>query len=141
MCLVVKNKWHKEGKPLIAEEDFVVFKVLHHNDYGMIVTPFRFCEINFVKGKRVMTSKIKITQTRSWTSGYHYHIRWACSQGLHALLKLPSYHELHLFSIGIGNNMLVHKAIIPKGAKYFIGTDGDIVSDKMIIYEKTLRVR
>lgn len=33
----------------------------------------------------------------------------------------------------------LHKAVIPKGAHYFIGENGNIVSDKMIIYKKQLK--
>jgi hypothetical protein len=53
-------------------------------------------------------------------------------KGIHAYLKLPAVSE-YIYE--------VKRAIIPKGAHYFIGDDGDIVADKMIIYDNEKQLR
>lgn len=52
-------------------------------------------------------------------------------KGIHAHLGLP----------GVNYPYVVKLAIIPKGAHYFIGDDGDIVADKMIIYDNDKQLR
>ena len=52
-------------------------------------------------------------------------------RGIHAYLKFPAVNYLHVVKL----------AIIPKGAHYFIGDDGDIVADRMIIYDNEKQLR
>ena len=52
-------------------------------------------------------------------------------KGIHAHLKIPA----------VSYPYVVNLAIIPKGAHYFIGDDGDIVADKMIIYDNEKQLR
>jgi hypothetical protein len=52
-------------------------------------------------------------------------------KGIHAHLKIPA----------VSYPYVVNLAIIPKGAHYFIGDDGDIVADRMIIYDDEKQLR
>ena len=133
MCLNVKNKWHKDGKPLIAEEDFVVFKVLYHSVFvDVILTPVRQCPIIFTNGKAILKAKLHMF------TGYNYAFKkciTVCTRGIHAFLNSKSQ---RMILWGHNSRKLhAHKAIIPKGTKYYIGEEGDIVAEKMIILEKT----
>lgn len=52
-------------------------------------------------------------------------------KGIHANLKIPA----------VSYPYVVNLAIIPEGAHYFIGDDGDIVADRMIIYDDEKQLR
>lgn len=116
MCLIVKNKWHKNGKPLIAKEDIVVFKLLSKFK-NQVFTPFRFHPVNFRNGECQMKSTLRREKSK-----YGY----ICKHGIHAFLDKP-------YKMILTSRNFVVKAIIPKGAYYFIGNKYDIVANKMII--------
>lgn len=126
MCLVVKNRWHKDGKPLIAEENLPVFKVLRKDERRGLETPFYEYPIAFSDGKAVMKSALAVLEPRSYNDSY------ICYKGIHACLTRLSSRALAC-KCPDGS---VYKAIIPKGAQYLIGINGDIVSTKMIIFDK-----
>lgn len=128
MCLVVKSKWHKDGKPFIAGEDFPVFKVLHKAK-RRTETPFQECPVVFTNGKAIIESKLCIVKLSGLKDPYFCHI------GIHAYLNCPSAKILES-QFPKGLNLFVYKAIIPKGTQYLIGINGDIVSTKMIIFDK-----
>jgi len=128
MCLIVKKRWHKDGKPLIAEENIPVFKVLRKDTHRGLETPFFEYPIVFKDGKAILESELVGLKPITPNGSYR------CHKGIHACLD-------HLSSRALacrcpGGNGSVYKAIIPKGAKYLIGINGDIVSTKMIIFEK-----
>lgn len=134
MCLVVKNKWHKDGKPLIAEEDLPVFKVLHKDIRRGLETPIRGYPIVFTDVKATMESELSVIKSIGFKKSIGFRNLYLCYKGIHAYINRLSSGELKWkFPIG---NVFVYKAIIPKGTEYLIGDDGDIVSTKMIIFDK-----
>jgi hypothetical protein len=115
MCLDIKDlKWDKAGrlilipKARVANRDIKVFKQLDIESFhpdGMILTsPHR--------GHRWYAGKLKKANMRVNSYGEVH-------QGLHAYRKLGDCPSIRFH------------AIIPKGAKYYIGNDGDIVANKM----------
>ena len=128
MCLIVKNKWHKDGKPLIAEKNLPVFKVLHKDIRRGLETPVFEYPIVFTDGKATMESELFVVKSICEKNLY------LCYNGIHAYLNRLSSRELRWKFTR--RNTSVYKAIIPKGAEYLIGNNGDIVSTKMIIFDK-----
>ena len=58
--------------------------------------------------------------------------------GIHAFREFPSETSLRwslAFNMKPGYKVVVMKGVIPRGTKYFEGTDGDIVADRMILYK------
>lgn len=126
MCLTVK-KYKKESnakralktlRPKVADYDILVFKSLRPNGRS----PYQ--NYPYICGKKVK-SRLNIK------------VKWGeiiVEEGLHAyrLKKDANYYSF--------SNDQVFPAIIPKGSKYFIGQDKDIVSNQLIVYEdlKTL---
>ena len=132
MCLIVKKRWHKDGKPLIAEENIPVFKVLRKDTRRGLETPFFEYPIVFKDGKAILESELVGFEPRRYNDSY------TCYKGIHACLDRLS--SIALKRRCPGGNGLVYKAIIPKGTQYLIGINGDIVSTKMIIFNKTYNV-
>ena len=114
MCLMINQRFHKptitkDGASLFddswleAKEDILVFKDLAH--YGFrCVTPYRQMLVKFVDGKFVY-GEIKLgidNKLEIVKEGAHaYVLDWYCN----------------------------HLAVIPKGSKFFVGYDMDIVSN------------
>ena len=133
MCLIVKKKWHKDGKPLIAKEDIPVFKVLHKNGRRGLETPVRGYPIVFIDGKATMESELFAVKAIGSKNLY------LCYRGIHAYLNRLTSRALRWDYPR--RNTFIYKAIIPKGAEYLIGVTGDIVSTKMIIFDKRCHER
>lgn len=110
MCLV-KCHWF----PKKAYEDIVCYKCLNRNDSGF-VTPY--CRTEVIPGKTILTSAKNIFWGIFSKNIY--------GEGVHSFVKGKK----------IGYRSVVFKAIIPKGAWYYIGKDGDLASNKLIITGK-----
>lgn len=133
MCLIKDKKYHPFNKPLVADEDIVCYKVLAQfitDPPDVFRTPFQFdpirvqlyinCQIPFVAwGDIELCSflKHKLGLSRIVESGFIHTFR-----GKHSIKILK--HEF------------VFKCIIPKGTEYFIGTNNDYASKKIIFLEK-----
>lgn len=117
MCLSINKKFHKNNKPLKAEKDIRVYKCLDVNQFG-ITTPFMYYPINFEEGKCILTSrKLKVTSEDTIIEGIHAY----CTKE-RATVTSSMFPE---------TGTTIFKAFIPKGTKYFIGDNGDIVSEKL----------
>lgn len=123
MCLYIKdsqnilNKLIKQIKPLIAKEDIIVYKVLDQNNYS----PYR---------------------AYKYTEGFHYYETGdiipevgKCSTDIIIKKGLHSYSSYTIASTRRNSTDKIVKMIIPKGSKYFIGKNEDIVSDNLIWYK------
>ena len=126
MCLE-KSSIFKENysKPLVADEDIVVYKTLDHRDVftgkEVIRTPYQFYPISFKDGKCVMDGYLECYPNTSVSFGFHSYVDKE-SADISCIIFAES-------------GMTKHWAIIPKGGRYFLGNYGDAVSDKLIIFE------
>lgn len=128
MCLTI-SKIHKNNnnKPFIAEKDIIVFKALDHYDLNnrkkVFCTPYQYYPIDFIDGKCVMKSDLYM---KSESNCYFVSI------GIHSFRDEES---AKVTCAGFPETkMTKHWAIIPKGSKYYIGDNNDIVSDNLIIF-------
>lgn len=150
MCLTIWTYMHSDLEPLVAEEDIEVVKYLKKPikvqystvDYvtGRIITkeeeqalctPFMGAPIEFDEnGECVMTvPELK----RQYVCD-----EWIVEEGIHAYIGADA-----LTFLQFASNCAPFRAYIPKGTKYYLGTTGDIVAEKMVIkneiYEKEQR--
>lgn len=140
MCLIINHRnlktvtTHKEGKP---SNDKTVYKVLIHNNSGKIFSPWRRFRIT-LNELLVDTSPIKIQKvetSRIVTSGY-FHSYTNKNKAISIAKEFNDrFTNLKRTSIF---KAIVHKVIIPEGAKYYEGTSNDICSNKIIVTSDTL---
>lgn len=126
MCLVKSSIFKRNySKPLVADEDIVVYKALDHRNIftgeKVIRTPYQFYPISFKDGKCVMDGYLECNRFKSVSYGFHSYV-----DEEKADMSCKCFPE---------TEMTKHWAIIPKGGRYFLGNDGDVVSDKLIIFE------
>lgn len=132
MCLEVKKIYHRDGAPLVAEEDIIVYKVLYvSNDRERYYTPYRAMRIDF-RRNRASLPRIHRMITEE---GYINSKKLFVGRGYHSYLVEP------LARIRCFQNRQLFKAIIPKGASYYIGNMRDIVSDRLIIFKPSIFIR
>ena len=132
MCLVIEKLYHCgiDTKPLVAKENIIVFKLLNHYVGALpsvFSTPYRAYQIDF--GIRGSVGRFEYPHTELKLSSFG---TGNVTEGIHAFVRPYSDEDgkLHIFH-----------AIIPKGAKYYIGDSGDIVADKMIIFQDIQNMR
>lgn len=146
MCLTVdltEHKWiagKKMPSPKIAKADIPVVKILETRDNGETwLSPFsRYpYERNVIY---YQTGKDKFEISRShWERGSRKR-RQLCriTEGLHSFQSAKdarTYSWLQASNRGKTRAQL-HEGIIPKGAKYYVGKRGDLVSDQLQIFIK-----
>ena len=122
MCLRIDLHSHPNLQPRIAKDDIVVFKVLDHKKDGW-KTPYRDKRVFFIFGEARLRAKLNVSNNEYVDEGIH-----SC---LHASTATSVWSDC--------DNGNVFTAIIPKGAEYFVGRWGDIVSNKLIIYKTTTK--
>ena len=112
MCLIINSIHYNrrnEIKPFEARKNILVYKRLIIDEYGQLITPYRCYPINFKDGICELQAEFEI-----W--------RNEVSQGIHAY-TIPNTRENGCYN-----------AVIPKGTKFFIGWNNDIVAERLIIY-------
>ena len=100
-------------KPLIAKEDILVWKFIFQDNRAPYYT--EFC---YSPNKTEKEVKLKVINAII-EEGYH---SW-CSRSIAKSEKSEKFRKFGKFK--------VVKFYIPKGSEYFIGEDGDIVSNKI----------
>lgn len=107
-----------------AERPILVYKILI--DYGFFtkITPFMDFKIKFKLGR----SQEYVSNLGK--SVYKYNSETIIKEGLHAMYNKTI---AKIVSDRLGRAK-VYYAVIPKGAKYYVGKDHDIVSDRQIIF-------
>ena len=114
MCLIVKG----ERKIKTSKHNIKVWKLIHKcgNTY---ITPCVF---------RPVSKEMKFPIYQSEVNeGLIYH-------GIHSFTSTFAIKE---FLAGINSHNFIYvKAIIPKGTKYIIGRENDIVSERLILEDK-----
>jgi hypothetical protein len=143
MCLEISTKYHgNPKKPLIAEEDIEVVKYLKKPcivayssvDFAtgksikkwreeVLCTPFMNEPIEFDEnGECILKSGTIIPVFESCINAYIVEV------GIHAYRK-----EMDSLSLQFTPPCTPFRAYIPKGTKYYIGENDDIVAEKMVI--------
>ena len=135
MCLTIKTTFHKKDKPLVAECSILVYKMLeryvgkeYNNRYH---TPFVGKTINFCdEGGNMYFYKTTRLQKSEYDSDK------CISKGIHSFIdKQTAIDEVNWYDERL-YRMSMHYAIIPKGSKFFIGSDGDIVSTNLVVFKR-----
>lgn len=125
MCLVVDEDKHMLGVSKVNLKPIIVYKIIMKTANGF-KTPFRRYPVDFIKNKCVLKSKLIKTD----------HV---VDKGIHAYRSLNTavaYAYDIVMHSWIRAHYIVFKAIIPRFSNYYIGCDGDIVSNKMIITDE-----
>lgn len=122
MCLTIKGKYEKtkSDKPLprVAGRDKIVYKVLRR--YGDDLISFH--QMYTYRLGKVYSSSLGVEKAFSVWAG------WKVEKGLHAYInRVTAENDLYNASI------VLIKCRIPKGAKYYLGMNGDIVSNRIIL--------
>jgi len=127
MCLTATFKTRDAARKakknsLIAKEDINVFKILTRGNFA----PFKSFLYEkgmhyYQEGKPFGIGKIE----KPWYSSMW---RFDVEQGLHSYTSKSKAEEHLSFYI----NIKIVKMIIPKGALYYIGINGDVVSSELI---------
>lgn len=112
MCLYIDTTKHPDNKRRIAQCDILVWKSGNWDVSGRLRPTYRY---GFRYQAGVKTIPVPLRVRSSWGvkqvhAGYHSYCQWNTR----------------------------YPAIIPKGAKFFFGSRGDIVSSSLIVY-KTLK--
>ena len=132
MCLSVNLGFHKvkNDKPiaLVAKQSILVYKVLEIEGKHYY-TPFISKGINFDNEYGMFfykTTKFSIDRDDQ----HHYDVL----RGIHSCIDFDKANCISgYFKIfGVSN---IHYAIIPKGSKFYIGSDCDIVSSNLVVFE------
>lgn len=128
MCLKI-NTVHLdcfEGryKSFTARTDLEVIKVLNEYSYGFY-TPYMNKQISFKDGKSLM---------KAGGNGAHLTKRksYSVNQGIHSYYDYNKSGDKSYFEY---YNCKKHKSVIPKGTNYFVGIDGDVVSEKLLVFK------
>lgn len=121
MCLDIDVRYHPKygakGQAFIAQQPILVFKRLKHATDTGGMSPYQGTDWEFGVEKRVRNfSYGKSSYGKSLTSSVY--------AGLHAFFTMDAYRCM-------GN---VFPAVIPVGARFFIGKHGEIVSTAMTVY-------
>lgn len=134
MCLITSNYYHKKDKfnnvkCFVAEEDILVYKCLDCIN-GEFRTPFQYMPIVFTKGKYIYTNVYmkKKTFCKMDEGGYVW-------SGIHAYRTMSRAFAVSK-SFYDFDGTYMHYAVIPKGSNFYIGNNGDIVSNNLIVYRE-----
>lgn len=125
MCLIIDENKHILGTSKVNLKPIIVYKVIVKTKNGF-KTPFIYYPVDFIKNKCVLKSKLIKND----------HI---VDRGIHAYRSLKTavaHTQDMIMNSWIRANYIVFKAIIPKFSNYYVGCDGDIVSNKMIITDE-----
>lgn len=123
MCLTTSSKRLK------AETDLLVYKCLDssNGENGVeYCTPYQYLPITFNDG--VCNMKSKLEGKSNYVHIQHIDI------GIHSFFDKFSA-DATAMQFHKQDGTKVFYAIIPKGAEYFFGCDGDIVSNKLVIFK------
>lgn len=128
MCLIINENYHKNFKPLKAEREFAVWKIVCCGFKPVIFISNIYCFRYekgfeyFITNKRPFSYRTK-SELHSRAS-FKYKV---VDRGFHSYKTRPNLKTSARFQ-------KIVKFYIPKGSLYFIGTEGDIVSNRIILY-------
>ena len=145
MCLSVNLNYHKvkNDKPiaLVAKQSILVYKVLEvkGNYYR---TPYMIKTVNFDDEYGMFfykTTRFGIDRVRFFDQGREYR-EYNVSKGIHSHIDFDKANRdinylKQFFNLYLCSAPNIHYAIIPKGSKFYIGAEGDIVSSNLVVFE------
>lgn len=139
MCLSVNLDFHKvkDNKPiaLVAKQSILVYKVLEVKGKHYR-TPYMLKGINFDDEYGMFfykTTRFSINKLFPYYyTQYHYDVL----KGIHSYFVFDAANitNEHMKIMG-GSNSNIHYAIIPKGSKFYVGSNCDIVSSNLVVFE------
>jgi hypothetical protein len=158
MCLYVNAKYHTPEEyagyvPKVADRDILVYKVLQ-TDGAFYYTPYVDCPVYFDNGRAELVPRRSVygsdgtlkldaepasLSARLDFAGYPvvdygvhaFTAKFAARNDINSLKKME---EIAKVCWGPDSHYILCKAIIPKGSKYFVGEDSDIVTDRLVIF-------
>ena len=135
MCLSVNLDFHKvkNDKPiaLVAKQSILVYKVLEVKN-SHYCTPYMYKAVNFDDEYGMFfykTTRFSIDRTYYYAQ-YHYD----ALRGIHSYFDFDKAKHTNDFLQGLGVSN-IHYAIIPKGSKFHIGSNCDIASSNLAVFE------
>jgi len=125
MCLE-KSYIHKElNKPFIAKNNIIVYKALDAKKYDgtkCTCTPYMYLPIVFFEGKCVMNEpNMEINGEYIYKGLHSYTTEKRCK------ITCDEFHH--------ETGTRKFWAVIPKGSRFFVGNEHEIVSDNLIIFK------
>ena len=125
--------------PLIAKKDVLVYKVLElpteeyvfYNEKHAWLTPFRHLPVIFKDGiDKIESNLVVVKKDKTCDTITHFSLNnYIVNIGIHSY---TNEREVKCYD---PYNRKIFKAVIPKGTPFYVGTNGDIVSKELIIYE------
>lgn len=116
MCLLIdikKHADHSDTLPLVAKQDITVYKMIFTNNESLYT---------FFKYKPNTLYRLRKSLKIEYSQPLKQNVKKTVEEGFHAFTKENGFTGLNL-----PYKKLV-KFTIPKGAKYYLGMNGDIVS-------------
>lgn len=120
MCLDIDSSIHKRNRSAVAKIPLVVYKVLKNVDATGGYAPYRNTRWTF--GKAQSVEKFGIV---------HCDFGDFIENGLHAFIGQP-YRARTLVHSRRG--AMICPAIIPAGARFYVGEADDVVANNLIVY-------
>lgn len=138
MCLIVRGN---RFAPVISRKDRVVYKVFYARPNGVLRAAYRDYKYKpggtyDLGGDSLVSEYDEGADCYSVERGFH-----ACTslQGAILVLKRISYFEfLHPVACG-ASDLVIHQCVIPAGAEYFLGTESEIVSNRIVIGDRVTK--
>lgn len=134
MCLCVDLEYNKvkNNKPiaLVAKQSILVYKVLEIEDKHYR-TPYEYMAINFDDEYGMFFYKTTRFSIDKRNRNYY-----SVPSGIHSFLDFDeaNYANERMKNLR-DSNANIHYAIIPKGSKFYIGRDFDIVSSNLVVFK------
>ena len=136
MCLEISTIHHPDLKPLTAEKDIEVVKFLKPELHEFSMPKYDTCEImamtEFSLRTPYMSYPVEFDENDECVMEHYmstFDGLWVV-EGIHAYTEIMWWYQRQ-------KDLLLtctpFKAYIPKGTKYYFGTNGDIVAEKIII--------
>lgn len=121
--------------PIVAACDILVYKLLRKKGEHWR-TPVMECLVPFRKGVQYMHSKLECpTKTENFDSSYCGKTVFIVNNGIHAYSDNDNDSLAYNLGFLFFDRKRVFSAVIPKGAKFYIGNNHDIVSNELIVYK------
>lgn len=137
MCLSVNLDFHKvkDNKPiaLVAKQSILVYKVLEVIDKHYR-TPYMLKSVNFDDEYGMLFYKTtRFSFDKEYLSKRNY--KHLVVKGAHSYVSLDRANYDKIFFEILSGSSTIHYAIIPKGSKFYIGSNYDIASSNLVVFE------
>lgn len=136
MCLTINPKYHPDQEPLTEDFDIHVFKVMTKFSSGRLRSAF-FLEhyelgetkdalFLYYRSAGVSYTKPKDLRFTAVTKGLHSYRGYFKAKEIADQMNYPwdKYDTL---------KYNIYHAVIPRGSKHYVGQDGDVVSEKLVV--------